>query len=59
MEKVLKVVGVVILLWIAISIVGAIVGFLAHVVLWIALIAGGVVVAGAVMGRNRRSITRR
>jgi len=59
MEKVLKIVGVVLLVWIAFSIVGAIVGFLAHVVLWIALIAGGVAVAGAIAGRSRRSISRR
>jgi hypothetical protein len=59
MEKVLKIVGVVLLVWIAFSIVGAIVGFLAHVVLWIALIAGGVAVVGAIAGRNRRSISRR
>jgi hypothetical protein len=59
MDKVLKIAGVILVLWIAFSIVGAIVGFLAHVVLWIALIAGGVAVVGAIAGRNRRSITRR
>jgi hypothetical protein len=59
MEKVLKIVGVILLVWIAFSIVGAVVGFLAHVVLWVALIAGGVAVAGAIAGRNRRSINRR
>ena len=59
MEKVLKIVGVILLLWIAVSIIGAIVGFLAHAVLWIALIAGGVAVVGAIAGRNRRSISRR
>jgi hypothetical protein len=59
MEKVLKIAGVVLLVWIAFSIVGAIIGFLAHAVLWIALIAGGVAVVGAIAGRNRRSISRR
>ena len=59
MDKVLKIVGVIVLLWIAFSIVGAIVGFLAHVVLWTALIVGGVVAVGAIAGRNRRSIGRR
>jgi hypothetical protein len=59
MEKVLKIVGVILLVWIAFSIVGAVVGFLAHVVLWVALIAGGVAVVGAIAGRNRRSINRR
>lgn len=59
MEKVLKIVGVVLLVWIVFSVVGAIVGFLAHVVLWIALITAGVVAVGAITGRNRRSINRR
>lgn len=59
MEKVLKIAGVVLLVWIAFSIVGAIVGFLAHAVLWIALIAAGAVTVGAITGRNRRSINRR
>ena len=59
MEKVLKIAGVVLLIWIAFSVVGAILGFLAHAVLWIALIAAGVVTVGAITGRNRRSINRR
>lgn len=59
MEKVLKIAGVIVLIWVAFSIVGAIVGFLAHIVLWLALIAGGVAVVGAIAGRNRRSISRR
>lgn len=41
MQKILKVVGAIVVLWIAFSIVGAIVGFVAHAVLWVALIAGG------------------
>lgn len=59
MEKVLKIAGVILLIWVAFSIVGAIVGFLAHIVLWVALIAGGVAVVGAIAGRHRRSISRR
>jgi hypothetical protein len=59
MEKFLKVLGVIVLVWIAFSVIGAIVGFVAHTILWIALIAGGVYVVGAVAGRNRRSISNR
>jgi len=60
MQNILKVVGAVVVLWIAFSIVGAIVGFVAHAVLWVALIAGGVYAVSAVAGRNRGPIgTRR
>jgi hypothetical protein len=59
MNNVLKVVGAIVVLWIAFSIIGAIVGFVAHTVLWIALIAGGVYAVGAIAGRNRRSISNR
>jgi hypothetical protein len=56
MEKVLKVLGAIVLVWIAFSVIGAIVGFVAHSVLWIALIAGGVYAVTAIAGRNRRPI---
>ena len=59
MDKVLKVVGAIVVLWIAFSIIGAIIGFVASAVMWIALIAGGVYVVGAIAGRNRRSISNR
>ncbi|SDO46393.1 hypothetical protein SAMN04515671_1016 [Nakamurella panacisegetis] len=59
MEKVLKVIGAIVVVWIAFSIIGAVFGFLVHTVLWIALIAGGVYAVAAVAGRNRRSISNR
>ncbi|MET3804566.1 type III secretory pathway component EscT [Nakamurella sp. UYEF19] len=59
MEKVLKIVGAIVVLWIAFSIIGAVVGFVAHTVLWVALIAGGVYAVSAIAGRNRRSISNR
>ncbi|QNK81409.1 hypothetical protein [Nakamurella sp. PAMC28650] len=59
MDKVLKVVGAIIVIWIAFSLVGAVLGFLVHTVLWIALIAGGVLAVGAIAGRNRKSISNR
>lgn len=59
MDKVLKVVGAIVVLWIAFSIIGALIGFVAHVVLWVALIAGGVFAVSAIAGRNRKSISNR
>lgn len=59
MEKVLKVLGAIVLVWITFSVIGAIVGFVAQTVLWIALIAGGVYAVTAIAGRNRRPIGRR
>lgn len=59
MDKVLKVVGLIILAWIVFSVVGAIVGFVIHAVLWIALVAGAVYAVTAIAGRNRRSISNR
>lgn len=59
MGKVLKVIGAIIAIWIAISLVGAVLGFLVHAVLWIALIAGGVLAGVAIAGRNRKSISNR
>ena len=59
MGKVLKVIGAIIAIWIAISLVGAVLGFLVHAVLWIGLIAGGVLAGVAIAGRNRKSISNR
>lgn len=59
MEKVLKVIGAIVVIWIAFAIIGAVFGFLVHAVLWIALIAGGVYAVSAIAGRNRRSISNR
>ena len=59
MDKVLKVIGAIVAIWIVFSLVGAVFGFLVHAVLWIALIAGGVLAVGAIAGRNRKSISNR
>lgn len=56
MDKVLKIVGAIVVLWIAFSIIGAVIGFVAHTVLWIALIAGAVYAVSAIAGRSRRSV---
>ena len=59
MDKVLKVIGAIVAIWIVFSLVGAVFGFLVHAVLWIALITGGVLAVGAIAGRNRKSISNR
>ena len=60
MNRVVRIVGLVILAWIALGLVGALLGFLVKAVFWVALIAGGVYVAGAIAQRNRRQLgTRR
>lgn len=59
MDKVLKVIGAIVVIWIAFSLVGAVVGFLVHTVLWIALIVGGVLAVGAIAGRNRKAVGNR
>lgn len=59
MDKILKIIGAIIAIWIVISLVGAVLGFLVHAVLWIALIAGGALAVAAIAGRNRKSISNR
>ncbi len=59
MGNVLKVVGAIVVVWIAFSIIGAVFGFVAHAFLWIALIGGGVWAVSAISNRNRRSISNR
>jgi hypothetical protein len=59
MGNVLKVVGAIVVIWIAFSLIGAVLGFVAHAFLWIALIAGGVYAFTAISNRNRRSVGNR
>ena len=55
MRNFLVVAGVIVVAWILLGVVGAIVGFLVKTVLWIALIAGGVYLIGAIAARSRRN----
>lgn len=59
MDKFLKIVGVVVVLWIALSLVGWIIGAVFSGLFWIALIAGGIWVATAIASNNKRSQIRR
>jgi len=56
MNKVLRIVGIILLVWIALIVVGALVGFIVKTVMWIALIAGVAVAVTAVAGRSRKSV---
>jgi hypothetical protein len=55
----LKIIGAVVLVIIAVSVLGAVIGFLAKAVLWIALIAGAVWVVSAVAAKNKGQIGNR
>lgn len=55
MRNFLMIVGIIVVAWILLGIVGAIVGFLVKTFLWIALIAGGVYVVGAIAAKARRN----
>ncbi len=59
MNKVLRIVGIILLVWIALIVVGALVGFIVKTVMWIALIAGVAVAVTAVAGRSRKSVGHR
>ncbi len=54
MDKFFKIVGVIVVAWIALGLVGALVGFLFKAVLWIALIAGGVYVVAAIAAKSKQ-----
>lgn len=53
MDKFFKIVGVVVVAWIVLGLIGAVLGFLVKTVFWVALIAGGVYVVGAIASRAR------
>ncbi len=55
MEKFFKIVGIVVVAWIVLALIGKLVGFLISSVLWIALIAGGIYIVGAIAARGRRN----
>ncbi len=59
MKSFLTIVGVIVVAWILLGVIGAIVGFLVKTVLWIALIAGGVYLVGAITAKARQRQVRR
>lgn len=56
MDKFLKIAGIVVVAWIALGLVGWIFHFMATAVFWVAVIAGGIWLVGAITGKNKSSI---
>jgi hypothetical protein len=56
MDKFFKIVGIVVVAWLALGIIGWAFGFLVHAVFWIALIAGGVWAVSAIANKNKGQI---
>jgi hypothetical protein len=59
MDKFFKIVGIIVVAWILLGLIGSLLGFLVKAVLWIALIAGGVYLVGAIAARGRQHQVRR
>ncbi len=58
MEKFLKIVGLIVVAWIALSLIGWVFGFLFKAVFFIALVVGVVLLISALVNRGRRSDSR-
>lgn len=59
MDKLLKIAGIVVLVWIALGLLGMMFKFLVGAVFWVGLIAGGIWLYGAITGRSRRRVSAR
>jgi hypothetical protein len=53
MDKFFKIVGIVVVAWIVLGLIGAVLGFLVKTVFWVALSAGGVYAVSAIASRAR------
>ncbi|WP_029138499.1 hypothetical protein [Nakamurella lactea] len=56
MDKFLKIAGIVLVAWIAFGLVGWVFGFLATAVFWVAVVAGGIWLVGAITGRGKNQV---
>lgn len=56
MDKFLKIVGIVVVAWIALGLIGWVFHFLVSAVFWIALVAGGVWVVSSITGKRRSQL---
>jgi len=54
MDKFLKIVGIVVVAWIAISLVGWVIGAVFSGLFWIALIAGGIWAVAAISNKRKQ-----
>jgi hypothetical protein len=55
MDKFFKIVGIIVVAWIVLGLVGSLLGFLVKAVFWVALIAGGVYVVSAIAAKARNN----
>ncbi len=55
MDKFLKILGIVLLAWIAISLIGWVIGAVFSGLFWIALIAGGIWAVAAISNKRRQN----
>jgi hypothetical protein len=55
MDKFLKIVGLIVVAWIALSLIGWIFGFLIKAVFFVAIVVGIVLLVSAVVNRSRRN----
>lgn len=56
MDKFLKIVGIVVVAWIALSLIGWVIGVVFSGFFWIALIAGGIWAVAAISNKKRDQI---
>ena len=56
MDKFLKIVGIVVVAWIALSLIGWLIGAVFSGLFWIALIAGGIWAVAAISNKKRDQI---
>ena len=56
MDKFLKIVGIVVVAWIALSLIGWLIGAVFSGLFWIALIAGGIWAVAAISSKKRDQI---
>lgn len=56
MDKFFKIVGIIVVAWLALGVIGWAFGFLVKAVFWIALIAGGVWVVSAIAAKSKGQI---
>ena len=55
MDKFLKIVGIVVIAWIALSLIGWVIGAVFSGLFWIALIAGGIWAVAAIANKRKRN----
>lgn len=56
MDRFLKIAGIVVVAWLAIGLLGWVFHFLATAVFWVALVAGGIWLVGAITGRGKDAV---